>query len=72
MDGTSFQYSGQPVQFKPGILGFIYVSGKDEIPKEQGSMTAYISYMSLENTECSCRNLGSEGVVLHAAPFADS
>lgn len=31
---------GQPVQNKPGIPGFIFVAGKDEIPTAQANMTA--------------------------------
>lgn len=34
------QSSEQPVQSKPGILGFVSVTGKDEIPMAQGNMTA--------------------------------
>ena len=40
LNTTALQGPGQPAQFKPGILGFISASGKDEIPKAHGNMTA--------------------------------
>ncbi|KAF3842409.1 hypothetical protein F7725_024360 [Dissostichus mawsoni] len=35
LNWTSLLCQGQPVQFKPSILGFISVAGKDEIPTAQ-------------------------------------
>lgn len=37
---SSPQQQGRPVQYKTGILGFLSVSEKDEIPKVQANITA--------------------------------